>query len=67
MKPVMVPTGETEAMVTLEMTGNAFNQNLNLVVSGISRIPRTKKIKAMVYKALSAAIIVETPKRTGKR
>jgi len=64
MKPVTVPAGETEANVTFEMMSGAFNQNLNLVVSGISRVQKTKKTRAKVYKALSAAIMVETPKKT---
>ena len=67
MKPVIVPAGETEATVTFEMMTNVFNQNLNLVVSGISREPKTKKTKAKVYKALSPAIMVETPKKIFKR
>ncbi len=66
MKPVIVPAGESVATVTLELAGNVFNQNLNLVVSGIARVQKTKKTKAKVYKALSAALMVETPKRNFK-
>jgi hypothetical protein len=46
---------------------NAFNQSYNLVVSGIARIPKTKTTKAKVLKALSPAIMVETPKRVFNR
>jgi hypothetical protein len=63
MKPVIVPPGETEATVVFELMNNAFNQNFNLVVSGVARVPRTKTTKAKVLKALSPAIMVEMPKR----
>ena len=66
MKPVIVPAGESEATVTFELAGNVFNQNLNLVVSGIARVQKSKKTKAKVYKALSTALVVETPKRNFK-
>ncbi|MDP4289972.1 MAG: PPC domain-containing protein, partial [Bacteroidota bacterium] len=67
MKPVVVPATASEATVTLEMNANVFNQNLNLVVSGICRVPKTRTTKAKVYKALSPAIMVETPKRVVSR
>jgi hypothetical protein len=67
MKPVIVPPGETEATVTFELMSNAFNQSYNLVISGVARIPRTKTTKARVIKALSPAIMVETPKRVINR
>ena len=63
MKPVVVPAGQTEVMVTFEMNNNAFNQSFNLVVSGTARVPRTRTAKAKVIKALSQAIMVNTPKR----
>ncbi len=64
MKPVTVPSGESEASVTIETGFNAFNQSYNLVVSGIARIQKTKKVKAKIFKALSPAIRVETLRRT---
>jgi len=67
MKPVVVPPGQSEAMVTFEMTGNVFNQSFNLIVSGTARVPRTKTTKAKVLKALSGAIMVDTPKRINNR
>jgi hypothetical protein len=63
MKPIVVPAGQTEAMVTFEMNNIVFNQSFNLVVSGTSRVPKTRTAKAKVIKVLSPAIMVNTPKR----
>ena len=67
MKPVIVPVDQSEAMVTLVVNTNLYNQNLNLVISGISRTPKTKKTKATVIKALSPAIMAEGLKQMGKQ
>ena len=67
MKPVIVPVDQSEAMVTLVVNTNLYNQSLNLVISGISRTPKTKKTKATVIKALSPAIMAEGLKQMGKQ
>jgi hypothetical protein len=64
MKPVIVPVGENEAMVTIETGLTGFGQGINLVMSGVGRIQKTKKSSAKVYKALSPAFMVEIPKRS---
>lgn len=67
MKPVIVPEGQSEAMVTIVTNTNLFNQSENLVLSGVARTQKSKKVKPVIYKALSAAIMVEGMKFTGKR
>ena len=67
MKSVIVPAGESEANVTIETNAALFNQSYSVVLSGVSRILRTKKTPAKIYKALSPAIMIETPKKVFKR
>ena len=63
MKPVTVTVGETEALVTIETTKFTPNQFTEILLSGVSRVQKTKKKQAQITKALAPAIMVELPKR----
>jgi hypothetical protein len=62
MKPVTVPIGKTEALVTIETTKFTPNQFTEIVLSGVSRIQKTKKKQAQITKALAPAIMLEMPR-----